>query len=351
MKHISGHTSKYTKYTFFYILLFAILAGTTACSGKKKPAATDAALPVEIYVVEPTTSQAQNNYVGEVEALSTTPLSFPLGGQLTRIYCKSHQYVHQGDTIAKVDNTQAISALQSAEALLRQAQDGYNRLKQVYDKGGVAEVQWIEIQTQLQKAQSMADIARKEVANCSLLAPTDGILGECNVQTGQQLAPGQRVVNLMDISQVNICFAVPENEIASIRTGQTGQIEIPAVSRTPLTGKITEKGINGNRLSHSYEVKMTLNNKDNLLMPGMVCKVSIPKETMSGYVIPAHCVQTRKEGLSVWVVRNGKAERQAIRSQAFVQDGVLANEGLTAGDSIITSGYQKLYTGCKIVNN
>lgn len=305
-------------------------------------------LPVEVYVVGESRSSLQHSYVGEVEAARTTPLSFALGGRVSAIHISSHQHVCKGDALIEVDNTQAKNALSSAEALLRQAQDGYDRLKQVYDEGGVAEVQWIDIQTQLQKARSMVAIAEKEVEDCILRAPADGVLGECMIQEGQLLVPGQKAVSLMQIDRVNIRFSVPETEIGRIQKGEQAEIEIAAIGKQVLRGTITEKGIAGNRLSHSYEVKIGLDNMTHALMPGMVCKVLLPQPEQSGYVLPASCVQTRQEGLGVWVVRQGKAERRGVASSAFVQDGVLVSEGIAAGDSVVVRGYQKLYNGAAV---
>ena len=76
----------------------------------------------------------------------------------------------------------------------------------------------------------------------------------------------------------------------------------------------------------------------------MVCKVTLDQPGTAGFIVPAKCVQTRPEGLSVWVVKNGKAQHRIITSSEFVANGVLVSSGLNPGDTVITTGIQKLYT-------
>jgi hypothetical protein len=85
-----------------------------------------------------------------------------------------------------------------------------------------------------------------------------------------------------------------------------------------------------------------------VLLPGMICRVIERDKSAVGYIISAGCVQTQQNGHSVWVLRNGRAERQMIRIADFVENGVLVSEGLQLGDTIISKGYQKMYKGARI---
>ena len=57
---------------------------------------------------------------------------------------------------------------------------------------------------------------------------------------------------------------------------------------------------------------------------------------------------TQKQGLSVWVISNGKAERRLIKMSEYVKNGVIVDDGLSNGDTIVVQGYQKLYNGANI---
>lgn len=335
---------------FSYALRSLCLIGVVCCSCQKRQESLHSVrpLPVEIQVIDTLHSSVLHTYVGEVQGIYSTPLSFPLGGRLTAIETSNNAHVKAGQVLMQVDNTQALNLLHNAQASLKQAQDGYNRLKQVYEQGGIPEVKWIEIQTQTEKAESMVASAEKTLHDCTLHAPHDGIITGLDLQCGQELSPHQRVATLLDINAVNIVFHVPETEISQLATGDKANITIPALNDAVYVGKISEKNLTGNKLSHTYSVKTTLPNPQHALMPGMVCKVEIQQHHTNGFVIPAHCIQVRPEGHSVWTLHNGTTQRKIITTGQFVKNGILVSSGLTQGDTLITNGYQKLYTDAPV---
>ena len=144
-------------------------------------------------------------------------------------------------------------------------------------------------------------------------------------------------------------FSVPESEISTVNVGDEASVCVPALDNRIMNGKITDRSVSASRVSHSYQVKIAFPNPDKSLMPGMVCKVLLNESDSQGFVVPAKCVQTRPEGLSVWVVENGRAQHRIITSTAFVANGVLVASGLHPGDTVITAGMDKLYTNGELI--
>ena len=147
-------------------------------------------------------------------------------------------------------------------------------------------------------------------------------------------------------------FSVPESEINSVKLGEDAYVYVPALDNRMMTGRITDRSVTSSRVSHSYQVKIAFPNADRSLLPGMVCKVMLEQPDDQGFVIPAKCVQTRPEGLSVWVMENGRAQHRIITSSEFVANGVLVSSGLHPGDTVITAGMDKLYLNAELrLNN
>ncbi len=124
------------------LILTALFALVLMGCGKKKAQKQtfDPTIPVEISVISQTDDNNLRNYVGTTKSEMELTLSFPLGGKLTGIYVKNGQHVKKGALIARVDETTAKSIHDAALATLHQAEDGYNRLKQVHDEGGIVDV-------------------------------------------------------------------------------------------------------------------------------------------------------------------------------------------------------------------
>lgn len=309
----------------------------------------DRALPVEIEVVGESCQVVSDIYVGEIIAKSEIPLVFPMGGQLTGVYVKSGSKVTKGQEIASVDNTQAAAMLESAEAMLRQAEDAYTRLKPVYEQGGMSEVKWMDLKTSLEKAQSLVASSKKRYEDCVIRAAQDGVVNMSDVEVGQHLTLGQPIGQLLDLTGRKAEFTVPESEIGSLAIGDDVQITIPALDRT-IDAKVDEKSLVSTRLAHTYRVSAVLNQSSYTaeLLPGMVCRAIVKSKKAEGQIISAGCIQTQQQGHSVWVLRDGRAERQMVKIAQFVENGVLISDGLQNGDTVISKGYQKMYNGAKV---
>ena len=308
-------------------------------------------IKVSVITIDTVRSGMMRTYVGEIEEKLSLSLSFAAGGKVEKVLVHEGDYVREGQLLVTVNTATARNAYNSAKAQLEQAEDAYRRLKIVYDQGSLAEVKWVEMLTNLEKARSLEQIAKKQLSDCELYAPASGVIGKCNARVGVGLLPGEPAVTLLDVSEVSVSFAVPESEISSLPIGRETNIIIPALNDMVLRGKVTEKSITSNPVAHSYKVKIALPNQGRRLLPGMVCKVVVDQPNEEGFVIPASCVQTRPEGLSVWVVRDGKPERRIITTTEFVVNGVLVLDGLHQNDTVIVEGQQKLFTGAEITFN
>ena len=319
------------------------------CGNKKAQKQTfDPIIPVEISVIEQSNDNNLRNYVGTTKSEMELPLSFPLGGKLTGIYVKNGQHVKKGTVIARVDATSAKSIHDAALATLNQAEDGYNRLKQVHDEGGIPDVRWVQMETDLEKARQTEITARKHLNECTLIAPQEGFISMDKHTTGENMLPTTPFCRIIDMNKMIVEFSVPEKEIGIIQIGDKAEASFPGLNNLTKTLEIIDKSFVSNPMGHTYTIKakVPVENKD--ILPGMVAKIKLSLSEASGIVVPSSCVLTMPEGADVWTVKNGKAYRRNIKVGGFVKNGVVVESGLESGDTIITVGYQKLYNGAKV---
>lgn len=319
------------------------------CGNKKAQKQTfDPIIPVEISVIEQSNDNNLRNYVGTTKSEMELPVSFPLGGKLTGIYVKNGQHVKKGTVIARVDATSAKSIHEAALATLNQAEDGYNRLKQVHDEGGIPDVRWVQMETDLEKARQTEITARKHLNECTLIAPQEGFISMDKHTTGENMLPTTPFCRIIDMNKMIVEFSVPEKEIGIIQIGDKAEASFPGLNNLTKTLEIIDKSFVSNPMGHTYTIKakVPVENKD--ILPGMVAKIKLSLSEASGIVVPSSCVLTMPEGADVWTVKNGKAYRRNIKVGGFVKNGVVVESGLENGDTIITVGYQKLYNGAKV---
>ena len=346
MQQISNYS---VKMNLHKQLILALAAVVMLCGCGKKSKYThlkDKPIPVEIEVVGESSQLVSNTYVGEIRPQVDISLVFPLGGQLTGVFVKSGDRVKAGQLIATVDSTQAKSMLESAEAIYRQADDAWHRLQPLHEEGGISDLKWVDMETSLEKARSMVISSRKRYEDCTMRAPQSGIVNMSNVDVGQYISFGQPIGSLMDLSAYCVEFTVPENEVGQLTIGQPVIVSMPALGKQ-YEARLSEKSISATHLAHTYLVKANITSSEAVkdLLPGMVCRALISDREQRGFILSAGCVQTQQSGHSVWVIRNGRAERRMITICDFVENGVLVSEGIALGDTVISKGYQKMFNG------
>lgn len=327
-----------------------IVALVSCSKSKSESAISNDVVMVKTQQVQLTDASGVKDYVGTVEESSASALSFEVAGNVQQVLVSEGQQVHKGQLLAILDKSSLKSAHDAAVAMLRQAEDANKRLTLLHDNNSLPDIKYIEMQTNLEKARSSENIARKNLRDASLYAPFAGVIGERSIEPGMNVLPSQSVLTLLQMNQMKVKVTVPENEIAMVRIGQKARITIAALNNCSFEGVIDLKGVVANPLSHTYEVKIRINQADPQLMPGMVCKVLLQTEDKTaGLVLPNQAIQVSDSGQKyVWLARDGKAERQMIETGELTDNGVTVTDGLRPGDQVIVEGWQKIGDGSKI---
>lgn len=343
------------------LLTLLLLSG---CGEKKDKAQTSVPVKVKMETVGSGHLQAGETYTGTVEELNGVALSFTTGGTLKQLLVSEGQTVARGQLIGVVDaqnasNTVELSrsAVQTAQAAYDQAQDAYKRMKMIHDRGSLPDIKWVETQSRVEQARSALEgakaqqrIASKGLGDTKLYAPFGGYISRKNVEIGQNVMPGQAVVNLVRIDQVKVKMSVPETEISRMGVGSTVSIRVDALGGRTFTGRITEKNVSADPLSHTYEVKALVANADHKLLPGMIAEVMMQSaDATSAITLPAGIVQIDADNRTfVWTVVGGKARKTFITTGDNIGDKVSVVSGLSGGDRVIVSGQQKVSTGMAV---
>ena len=297
-------------------------------------------------------------YVGIVEEREATAVSFTGMGVVRRVLVSEGQAVGRGQLLAEMDDTQARNLLSGAEAQMTQANDALERYKLLHDNGSLPEVQWVEIQSKVAQAKSQFEIAKKNLADCKLTAPVSGVVGKKLVGADETAMPSQAVVTILDITSVKVKVAIPEAEISGITASTPSTLNVEAAQVVVSGGKI-EKGVQADALTHTYEIKINVQNGDRKLLPGMVASVSFGSEKgkvnsekfASEPFIPVTAVQKRADGtLFVWTVaKDSTAHRTTVTTGNTQGNSIAISGGIESGMRIVAEGYQKLSEGTKVV--
>ena len=332
-----------------FAIAAVVLIALCGCGEKKKTAA-EQTVRVKVQQIQAETVNGEQGFSGTIEESSGTSLSFAVTGTIKKIYVSAGQMVAAGQLIAELDPTTLQNAYTIAKTSLEQAQDTYNRMKELHDAGSLPEMQWISIENQLKSAMASEAMSKKSLNDTKLYAPFSGYIASRDGEIGQNAIPGSPIVKLVNIGSVKVKISVPENEVQRIAKGSSMKIIVPALSNREFSGRVTERGVSADPRSRTYEVKATIQNPGSQLLPGMICQAFTNYMLGStGVFVPAYLVQLDGDNKTfVWVVNSGKAVKREITINNETAQGVQVSGGLSAGDQIIVAGQQKVSNGMKV---
>jgi RND family efflux transporter MFP subunit len=322
-------------------------------NGEKSVGLAEPIIGVKVQAVKDARDTVQNYYVGVVEESIAIPLSFLTSGTIEQVLADEGTHVKMGQLLASLNSENYRNALQMTAAKQKQAKDAYDRLSEVYKKGSLPEVKMVEMETGLQQANAAAQIATKNLVDCKLYSPASGIIGKRSIEPGMNVIPGITVITLVKIDKVFIRVSIPENEIVNTNLGQKALIRVPALKDRTFQGLIEQKGVMANLLSHTYDIKIAIQNPEEILRPGMVCNVIITGSSpQKGISIPQQSVQVDEEG-EKYVFTVDSATNHVVRKVIEINElssngNVLVTKGLHKGDLLVMEGYQKINTNTPV---
>jgi membrane fusion protein (multidrug efflux system) len=293
--------------------------------------------------------------VGSVSAAQGVTVAPEIAGTVSAIAFESGATVKQGDLLVKLDTTAEDAQLRAAEAQTAWAKVSAERLRKLQADKTVSQSELDQAEAALTQAQANADTIRATIEKKTIRAPFAGKLGIRLVNLGERLDAGKGIVSLQSLSPLFVDFSLPQQELARLQTG----LKVTAVSDTypdkVFEGELAVISPDLDAVTRSVRVRAKFENADERLRAGMFVRVSvILPEAQAVLAIPATAVLSAPSGDTVFIITGGTnlvVQQKLIRTGRVHGDFVSVEEGLKAGDRVVSAGIFKLRNGMSVVEN
>ena len=219
---------------------------------------------------------------------------------------------------------------------------------------------------------AQVEAQRALIAQKTIRAPFDGILGLRKVNLGQYVNPGDPIVTLQSMDPIFLDFSLPEQRVGQVLEGTRIRATVDALPGQVFEGKVTAIEPLVDASTRNFKVQATLPNPDNNLRPGTFAHVGFDTGgARKVVVIPQTAVSFNPYGNAVYVIsevpsaartkRTCRASRSPATScmvkQRFIKTGatrgdlVVVTEGLKPGERIASSGLLKLRNDAEVTIN
>lgn len=329
-------------------ILLSLLVACSAPQTQKAP--QKGGVKVKTTTVRPSQGKQTLSFSGTVVPYRAIPVTFQTAGTVQSVLVDEGMLVRKGQVLATLDKTDLQNMCRLSEAQYNQALDAYNRLKEVHDKGSLADIKWVEMESNLKQAESSFNIAKNNLAKAVLTAPEAGFIGKRNVEPGMSAIGLSAPFEVVEIDRVYIRLSVPENEIAKIKQGMTASFVVPAIGDSAFTGQVSIVGVVADGFSRTYEVKVLADNPYRSIKPGMICDIAIVGEQRAANVVDYTAVSKDAKGTFVYKVDAARTSvtRQPVKTGTIGNEGIEIVSGLNIGDEVVCEGLDKLNDNSKI---
>ena len=241
--------------------------------------------------------------IGSVTAVHQVTINPEVGGRVTKIFFEPGASVKAGDPLVQLNDAPEHGDLASYEAQARYAQITLEHASQLAQRQFEARETVDQKQSQLDQARAMIIKTEALIAQKLIRAPFSGQLGTRQVELGQYLTPGARIVTLTDLSMLYVNFTLPSHLRPQISVGQRVNVTADAYPGRTFDAEITTVEPQISADTRTMAVQATMSNPENALLPGMFVNAAVvlpPQPDM--VVLPETAVEYTLYGDSVYVI-------------------------------------------------
>ncbi|MBC7609362.1 MAG: efflux RND transporter periplasmic adaptor subunit [Polaromonas sp.] len=304
---------------------------------------------VEVAKVTLTRLTDDTQAVGSLRSRQAVVLRPEVSGRITQLNFTDGQRVRKGQVLVQFDDQLPRAQVQQSLAELSIAQANQKRNQELVAQNFISQRSLDESAANLQVAQAKLALSEATAARLKIIAPFDGIVGIRLVNVGDYLKDGADIVNVEDIEAIFVDFRLPERFQSKVKRGQTAMLDIDALPGRKYTAKVQaiDPLIDAN--GRSVGVRGCIDNRQLQLRPGMFARVNaVFGDRENARVIPEEAIVPQGGRQFVIKLLPGPTEQTRISQRVEVKVGlrrpgrVEIIEGLEAGDTVITTGQQRV---------
>jgi RND family efflux transporter MFP subunit len=313
-------------------------------------------LPVEVMKMTPDFFSRYFEVTGVMEALQDAYISPEINGQIQRIQVDRGSRVKKGDLILKLNTDVTQKSMEEIETNLELAKRIFTKQEELWKQNIGSELQYLEAKNAMESLEARLATLQKQLEMAHVSAPFNGIIDDIMVKEGELASPGIPLVHLVNLSGMRVSADVSEAYLSSVSEGDLVELRFPAYPGLMMEAAVTRLGEVINPQTRTFTLEVELKNDGEKLKPNMLTSVRIQDyRNDSALVVPSNILRQDFNGTFLFRVAEAdgvsKARKIYVKPGITVQDRTMITEGLSAGDLVITRGFNLVSegTGLRII--
>ena len=287
---------------------------------------------------------------GSLKAVNSAVIKARVAGELQNFSVREGELVKAGQIVARIEPTeyqarlrQAQQQAASAKAQIDIAQRSFDNNRSLVEQGFISKTaldtssaNLVAAQANFQAAQASVDMAVKALDDAVLRAPISGTVSQRLAQGGERVGVDARVLEIMDLSRLELEASVSAAESVGVRVGQTASLQIEGSSQT-VTAQVARINPSTVAGSRAVLVYLAIDNPSGL-RAGLFAQGSLETGRKQALTVPLNAVRTDKPEPYVQLVRNNQVAHQPVElgeRGEFEGQAMVAVKGVTDNASVL----------------
>jgi len=329
------------------------------------------------------------NASGYVTPRRRATVAAKITGRVVQMYAEEGMVVKEGQVLAILDESDARKRLLSAQAdrdatsasladlqvNLANAERELRRT-QGLEQAGVSSPQALDLarttaesyrariastDEQVRAADARIKMAQQDLDNCTVRAPFGGIVVSKDAQVGEMVSPVSAgggftrtgIATIVDMNSNEIEVDVNESYIARVQPGQAVTAVLDAYPDWKIPSHVRTVIPTADRQKATVKVRISFDKLDPRILPDMGVKVTFLGDEPATpgtprVLVPQNAVRRDNGQSVVYLYRDGKVERRAVRVGATQGNDVEVIAGVADGDRLVAGNEPVLKDGQRV---
>ena len=330
-------------------VILAVSCGNSASKGSQQAvtAMADEAPTVSVEQVTVREVPQTATYTSTVQAYVKNNIAPQMAGRITKINVEIGDFVAKGQILAEMDKT----SLLQAQLQLQNQEVELQRLKTLYDAGGVSKSDFDAVVLAFNVAKSQVENLEE---NTVLRSPVSGVVTARNYDAGDMYAMSAPIYTVEQIKPVKLLVGISESDYTKVKKGDSVVITADALPDMTFYGKIGKIYPTIDAATRTFIVEVVVDNNYNTLRPGMFARVTVDFGSNNNVVIPDVAV-VKQQGSGerfVYVLNeDGTVSYQKVELGRRMGAEYEVLTGLADSAKVVTGGQIRLKDGVNVVVN
>jgi RND family efflux transporter MFP subunit len=305
---------------------------------------------------------------GGIKAVNSAVVKAKVAAEVKALLVREGDAVQAGQVIGRLDDTeyqwrlrQAEEQAAAAQAQLEIAERTLANNKALVDQGFISKTALDTslssangARASLQAAKAAAELARKAVQDAELRAPLAGLVAQRLVQPGERVAVDAKLVEIVDLSRLELEAALAPEDVVGVRVGQRATLRVDGLD-APLAATVARINPSAQGGTRSVMAYLAVASQPGLRQ-GLFARGGIELDRRSALAIPAAALRTEQSRPTVLVVEQGRAQPRAVQLGATGEvdfgngrePALEVLSGLNEGELVLRSSVGSLPAGTAV---